>query len=56
MRMVALYLENGPLQWYRWNVTNKESPLSWEEFDGRLLSFYDHSTSSDYARKLSKPK
>lgn len=39
-----------------WNVTNKRSPLSWGEFEGGLLSVYDHSTSSDYAGKLSKLK
>lgn len=54
--MVALYLDEKPLQWYKWTVKSKGSPLEREEFEKGLISLYNPSTNMEYAGELSKLK
>lgn len=41
VRMAALYLEEGPLEWYRGIVRATGKPLSWVEFEKGLISMCD---------------
>lgn len=56
VRMAALYLDEKPLQWYRWTMTNKGGPIDWEEFVRGLISIYDPSYTISYNGELSKLK
>lgn len=54
--MTALYLNECPLQCYRWSVTAKGAPLEWEEFVSGLISLYDPSNTVNYEGELVKLK
>lgn len=56
VRMATLYLDEKPLQCYRWSVTVKGGPLEWEEFVRELISMYDPSFIINYDGELSKLK
>lgn len=56
VRMASLFLDEKPLQWYRWSVTEKGGPLEWDEFVQGLVSMYDPSHTISYEGEPSKLK
>lgn len=56
VRMVALYLEDGLLVWYRWVLGSIGRPLSWCEFVYGLDAMYGKSATVDYFAELTNLK
>lgn len=54
VKVAAMHLEESPLQWYRWFLCTKRSPILWEEFETSIMAMYVEQIVSDYSSMLSK--